>query len=261
MQHEAHVGLVDAHAERGRRHHDPDGSVEEAVVDRVPAGPGHAGVVRGRGGAGGGDRLGEVLGPPARGRRRRCRCDRARPARRPARRGRGPWRRRRRTVRPTRRSRAARSPRPRRRDSRMCEPVDDVGAHGRRGRGGEGDHDGMAEGVDDVAEAAVVGAEVVAPLADAVRLVDDEQRRPGGHQRVERVLAGELLGSEEHELEVAVAQRGERLGAGTRRPPRRRSARPRPRPRPRARRPGRAGGRSSGDTTTVGPGRAAATTL
>ena len=93
------------------------------------------------------------------------------------------------------------------------QALDDVGADRGRGRGREGDDDRVVEDVDDVAEAAIVGPEVVAPLADAVGLVDHEQRRLGGHQGVERVVAGELLGGEEHELEVTLPEARERVGA------------------------------------------------
>ena len=63
----------------------------------------------------------------------------------------------------------------------------------------------MAERGDRLAEAQVVGAEVVAPLADAVRLVDDEQRDAGARRSSSiDVLVGELLRGEEHELDLVV---------------------------------------------------------
>ena len=40
-----------------------------------------------------------------------------------------------------------------------------------------GEHDRVAEFVDDGAELEVVGTEVVSPLADAVRFIDNEQGR------------------------------------------------------------------------------------
>ena len=55
------------------------------------------------------------------------------------------------------------------------EAAGDVGGHLRRGRRGRGDDASRAEPARGVAQAEVVGAEVVAPLGDAVRLVDDEQ--------------------------------------------------------------------------------------
>ena len=67
------------------------------------------------------------------------------------------------------------------------------------------------------AEAQVVGPEVVAPLGDAVRLVDHQQRRPGDRQLVQHVGVGELLGGEEEELERLLGELGQRpraLGGG-----------------------------------------------
>ncbi len=49
-----------------------------------------------------------------------------------------------------------------------------------RGGGRAEDGDAAGEEVEDAGEAAVVGAEVVAPVADAVHLVDDEQTRRVG---------------------------------------------------------------------------------
>ena len=65
------------------------------------------------------------------------------------------------------------------------QPLDDLGAHRRGGGRGEREHGRVAELLDDAAEAQVVGPEVVAPGGDAVRLVDDEQRRaaPRGRRR------------------------------------------------------------------------------
>src|SRR5581483_2637842 len=61
-------------------------------------------------------------------------------------------------------------------DVRNAQLVQDVLAYGRRGGGGEREHRGMSEPFDDVAQRQIRGPEVVAPLADAVRFVDDEQR-------------------------------------------------------------------------------------
>ena len=69
----------------------------------------------------------------------------------------------------------------------------------------------MPERLDRRAEPEVVGPEVVAPLGDAVRLVDDEEGRPGGGELVEDGGVGELLGGEEEELERVLGQLGERL--------------------------------------------------
>ena len=57
------------------------------------------------------------------------------------------------------------------------------------------------------AEAQVVRPEVVAPLRDAVRLVDDHQRRARASDLLEHVGVGELLGRHEQELEAVLARR------------------------------------------------------
>src|SRR5215203_3339016 len=64
----------------------------------------------------------------------------------------------------------------------------------------------MAELLDERPEPQVVRAKVVAPLGDAVGLVDDQQGGLGGAQAVERLGAAELLWSEKEELEVALVQ-------------------------------------------------------
>ena len=51
----------------------------------------------------------------------------------------------------------------------------DVVLHERRGRGGERQHGRGTQQVQLLAEHAVVGAEIVAPLRDAVRLVDGDE--------------------------------------------------------------------------------------
>ena len=58
-----------------------------------------------------------------------------------------------------------------------AELLDDVVLHPRRGGGGERDHRRRPEQRQALAEQPVVGAEVVAPLRDAVRLVDRDEHR------------------------------------------------------------------------------------
>ncbi len=53
---------------------------------------------------------------------------------------------------------------------------DDLAPDGGRGRGRAGDEARRTEALDEIADLQVVGPEVVAPVADAVRLVDGEQR-------------------------------------------------------------------------------------
>ena len=81
------------------------------------------------------------------------------------------------------------------------QALHDLLAHGRRGRGRERQHRGLAQFLDDGAQPQVVGAEVVAPLADAVRLVDDEQRWCGLPQALQRFVVRELLRCERQEFE------------------------------------------------------------
>ena len=61
--------------------------------------------------------------------------------------------------------------------SRHAEALDDLAADRRRGGRGQGEDGGAAEPLGEGAQLQVVGAEVVAPLADAVGLVDDEAAR------------------------------------------------------------------------------------
>ena len=58
----------------------------------------------------------------------------------------------------------------------QMQPVDDVLAGVRIGGGGERDARHMREQLGEPAELAIVGPEIMAPLADAMRLVDGEQR-------------------------------------------------------------------------------------
>ena len=86
------------------------------------------------------------------------------------------------------------------------EPLDDLGPDGRRRCRSEGEHRGVAELLDDAAQPQVVGAEVVAPGRDAVRLVDDEQSRARVVDGVDDLGLGELLGCEEDEADRSVPQ-------------------------------------------------------
>ena len=102
-------------------------------------------------------------------------------------------------------------------------------------------------------EAQVLGAEVVAPLRHAVRLVDDEQRRVRRREPVRDLVVRELLGREQHELD-ARRPRGPRAPARARRATASSSASPRRRPRT----PATASiwsscSEMSGETTIVGP--------
>ena len=79
----------------------------------------------------------------------------------------------------------------------MAEDVlDDVGRRGRR----QGQHGRPAEPVDRLAQRQVLGAEVVAPLAHAMRLVDNEQVDHRGFQAVDELGVGQALGRRVDEL-------------------------------------------------------------
>ena len=87
------------------------------------------------------------------------------------------------------------------------QPLDDLGAHRRRGGGRQRDDRRRAEALEDVADPQVVGPEVVTPGRHAVRLVDHEERDARRGEPVDDVVVRELLGGEEDELGVAGAQR------------------------------------------------------
>ena len=79
----------------------------------------------------------------------------------------------------------------------------DFVAHRGRGGGGEADDGRVAQLPADLAEAQVVGAEVVAPRGDAVRLVHHEQRDVQGREPLHGFGLGQLLGRQEDEDGVA----------------------------------------------------------
>ncbi|KPC68490.1 hypothetical protein ADL26_19410, partial [Thermoactinomyces vulgaris] len=81
---------------------------------------------------------------------------------------------------------------------------DVVGDAGVRGGGGGQDRDAAGQIVDEGGDAPVVGAEVVAPVGDAVGLVDDEQAAPGGELRQLVVAEGgvvEAFGADEEHVD------------------------------------------------------------
>jgi hypothetical protein len=80
---------------------------------------------------------------------------------------------------------------------------------GRRG-GRERHHRRAAQALGDPAQHHVVGAEVVPPLAHAVRLVDHEQRHPPLQEELEEVAVAEALGRHVQDLPLAPGHR--RLG-------------------------------------------------
>ena len=198
VEHEPHVGLVDAHAE-GRGGDDDGGRARaEPVVHRLAPGPTEARVVGLRRDPAAAQRLGEAAGLGARGA-----VDQA-PA--PVLLGEGGGAVDHRAaplvlvdVQLRRQVQVGPVERPDHLDGVVePQPVEHVGAHRRRGGRGEGQHRRLAQLGDHVTEAQVVRSEVVAPLRDAVRLVDHEQPDGRVPEPFDHVGARELLGSEEH---------------------------------------------------------------
>ncbi len=87
-------------------------------------------------------------------------------------------------------------------DPRLAHPqsLNDLPSHrGRRGCG-ERQDTGMRERLDDCAQAKVLRAEVVSPLADAVGLVDDKERRLARLHAGKCLLVRKLFRRQEEEL-------------------------------------------------------------
>lgn len=88
---------------------------------------------------------------------------------------------------------------------RHAEHLGDVVPDGGGGGGGDGQHrsgDDLAEKVD----APEGGAELVAPLRDAVRLVDGDEGDGGRTQQASQLAGLQALGGAEEEVEVAVGE-------------------------------------------------------
>jgi hypothetical protein len=88
-----------------------------------------------------------------------------------------------------------------------AELLGDVGRHpGVGGRGRREDRDAGGQLAQERADPPVVGAEVVSPVGDAVRLVDDDEPGVGGQPRqhlVAELGVGEPLGGDEQDVDVA----------------------------------------------------------
>ena len=82
-----------------------------------------------------------------------------------------------------------------------AQPVGDLRPDPGRGGRGQREHPPDAEGADGAAETEVVRPEVVAPLADAVRLVHHRQRDRRAAQPGEDLGVGQLLRCEQQELD------------------------------------------------------------
>lgn len=92
------------------------------------------------------------------------------------------------------------------------EGAGDVGADFGGGGGGAGEQAGGGELGDGFAEALVVGAEVVAPAADAVGFVDGKERDSGGGEGGEEGAVAEAFGGDVDEAEGAAGEAVEGVG-------------------------------------------------
>ncbi len=87
---------------------------------------------------------------------------------------------------------------------RHVQPLDDLAAHGGCGRRRAGDEPLRLQPLDEIAELEVVGPEVVAPVADAVRLIDGEQRdRQARQHLIDEPIGGEALRRDVQQLHAA----------------------------------------------------------
>ena len=221
----AHVGAVDAHAEGVRGHDHLEPALREGALHARAGLAGHARVVAVGAPAACGEPGGLFFRRPARGR-----VDDGGPARgagRPERLfelhvhllralalgGHVP--------RAQRQVRAGEALQQLRRVGAEAEPDQDLVAHDRRSGRGAGQHEAWTELGDEAADRQVVGAEVVAPLADAVGLVDRDERRPELEHQGPEARVGEPLRRDVGELEgagpkprepLAHLLRGERRG-------------------------------------------------
>jgi hypothetical protein len=83
------------------------------------------------------------------------------------------------------------------------QPLADLAARLRIGGGGERDPRHRREALVQHRQAEVLGAEIVAPLRDAVRLVDREQRDPAVRQQLQAALGQQPLGGDVEQVEFA----------------------------------------------------------
>ena len=89
----------------------------------------------------------------------------------------------------------------------------DVGAGVRVRRGGEREARGIAEGIEQRAQQAVVRAEIMPPFGNAMRLVDGEQRDSHLPQQIEKRRLRGAFGRDVEQVEIACQQPLDGLGA------------------------------------------------
>ena len=93
-----------------------------------------------------------------------------------------------------------------------AEPRDDFITHLRRGGGGQGKHARMPQRFDHMPEVQVIGAKVMAPLADAVSLdLHHEQRNVGALEKFDRLRLTQLFGSQEDVFDFTLLDPGQAL--------------------------------------------------
>jgi len=80
----------------------------------------------------------------------------------------------------------------------------DLAARGLVGGGRERDARDAREALVQHRKLHVLRAEIVAPLRDAMRLVDGEQRDPGARQQIERALEQQAFGRDVKQIESAI---------------------------------------------------------
>ncbi len=88
----------------------------------------------------------------------------------------------------------------------QTEARDDLAARGFVGGGGQRNARDVRKAFVQHRQLHVLGAEVVAPLRHAVRLVDGEQRNVGARQEIERAFQHQALGGHIEQIEFAVQQ-------------------------------------------------------
>ncbi len=198
MGDEAHVRLVDAHAERDGRHHDDAVLALESRLVRGTRLRVHARVVGQRGDAVADEPRRRLLHLPA-----RQAIDDARVARMLVAQEREQLRARLGLV--DDRVADVRPVEAGDEDARVVEGEarDDLGARLRVGGRGEGDARHAGEALVQHGELQVLRPEVVAPLRDAVRLVDGEEREPSALQEIEAPRRDEPLGRDVEQIELA----------------------------------------------------------
>ena len=85
-----------------------------------------------------------------------------------------------------------------------AELVADIVLHNDGGGGGEGDYRGGAKGGEVAAEEAVIRAEIVTPLRDAMRFVNGDEGGFALGEHLREADDAEAFGGDEEELEFAV---------------------------------------------------------